>query len=114
MAYERASTLKQQGTLTSGNDRQNLGTIAPLNIPGPTPTTNASNAQTQQALSELALVHKDIDGDCQQLLTLERSEPGDFPLLQKIPETVLKTSALSERSQAPTEDGQFAQSRTVG
>ncbi len=87
-----------------------------MNTPGPTPTTNASDAQnkqTQQALSELAIVLKDIDGDCQRLLTLERSEAGDFPLVQKIAESVLKTSALSERIQALIEYGQFAQARAV-
>jgi PAS domain S-box-containing protein len=111
-----SSTLEHQDTLTTGNDRQNFGTIAPLNTPGPTPTTNASDAQdkqTQQALSELAIVLKDIDGDCQQLLTLERSEAGDFPLVQKIAESVLKTRTFSERIQTLIEHGQFAQARAV-
>src|SRR5258706_12374493 len=113
---DTSSTHAQQGTLTSENDRQNFGTIAPLNIPGPTPTTDASNAQstqTQQALSELALVLKDIDGDCQQLLTFERSQAGDFSLMQKIADSVHKTRAFSERIQALIEHGQFAQARTV-
>src|SRR6266851_1955051 len=94
---DTSSTLEHQGTSTTEYYRQNFGTIAPLNTSGPTATTNASDAQnkqTQQALSELALVLKDIDGDCQQLLTLERSEAGDFPLVQKIANSVLKTSAL--------------------
>jgi PAS domain S-box-containing protein len=111
-----SSTLEHQDTLTTENDRQNFGTIAPLNTSGPTPTTNASDAQNkqmQQTLSELALVLKDIDGDCQQLLTLERSEAGDFPLMQKIADSVPKTRALSERIQALIEHGQFAQARTV-
>jgi PAS domain S-box-containing protein len=111
-----SSTLEHQDTLTTENDRQNFGTIAPLNTSGPTPTTNASDAQNkqmQQALSELALVLKDIDGDCQQLLTLERSEAGDFPLMQKIADSVPKTRALSERIQALIEHGQFAQARAV-
>lgn len=113
---DTSSTLEHQDTLTTENDRQNSGTVAPLTTPGPTPTTNASDAQnkqTQQALSELALVLKEIDGDCQQLLTLERSEAGDFPLVQKIAENVLKTSALSRRIQALIEHEQLAQARTV-
>jgi methyl-accepting chemotaxis protein len=113
---DTSSTFEHQDTLTTENDRQNFGTVAPLHTPGPTPTTNASDAQnkqTQQALSELALVLKEIDGDCQQLLTLERSEAVDFPQVQKFAESVLKTRALSERIQALIEHGQFAQARTV-
>jgi PAS domain S-box-containing protein len=106
----------QQGTPTTEHYRQNFSAIAPLNMPEPTPTTNArdaQNTQTQQALSELALVLKDIDRDCQQLLTFERSQAGDFPLMQKIAGSVHKTRAFSERIQALIEHGQFAQARTV-
>ncbi len=86
-----------------------------------TPTVDASNEQgkqTQQTLSELALVLKDIARDRQQLLAFESPaqrnvKAKDFPLVQRVADGILKTSALSEHIQTLVKQEQFAQARTV-
>jgi len=86
-----------------------------------TPTVDASNAQskqTQQTLSELALVLKDIARDRQQLLAFESPaqrnvNAKDFPLVQRVADGILKTSALSEHIQTLVKQAQFAQARTL-
>lgn len=86
-----------------------------------TPTNDASNTQskqTKQTLSELAFVLNDIARDRQQLLAFERPaqrnvNAKDFPLVQKVADGVLKTSALSERIQTLVKQAQFAQARTL-
>ena len=78
------------------------------------PITKAQSKQIQQqTLSELALVLKDIDGDCQQLLAFERPEPKDFLLVQKIADNLLQTKALSGRIQTLAQNAQFAQAHTI-
>jgi PAS domain S-box-containing protein len=117
----QSSSPAQQGTLTTENDLQDFSTVVPLNPAGPTPTTNASDAQSkqiQQTWSELAVVLKDIDGDRQHLLAFERPDQRnvnvkDFPLVHKVAGGILKMRTLSERIQALIIHGQFAQARTL-
>ena len=81
-------------------------------------TSNAQSKQTQQTLSELSLVLKEIASDRQQLLAFEslaqrNVHARDFPLVQRVANGVLKTSALSQHIQALVTQAQFAQARTV-
>lgn len=84
-------------------------------------TVNASSIQskqTQQSLSELALVLKDIARDREQLLAFESPSQRnvnarDFPQVQRVADGVLKMSALSQNIQALLTQKQFAQARTV-
>jgi PAS domain S-box-containing protein len=86
-----------------------------------TPTNDASNMQskqTKQTLSELAFVLNDIARGRQQLLAFEpptqrNVNAKDSPLVQKVADGVLKTSALSERIQTLVKQAQFAQARTL-
>ena len=116
----RSSPSAQQGATTE-DELRNFSTVAPVNTPEPTPTTSAPPAQskqTQQTLSELALVLRDIDRDRQHLLAFENPHhrnvnAKDFPLVHKVADGILKMRALSERIQALIPQGQFAQARTL-
>ncbi len=117
---DQSSPSAQQGATTE-NELQHFSTVAPVNTPEPTPTTSANTAQskqTQQTVSELAFVLKDIDGDRQQLLAFESPHQRnvnarDFPLVHKVADGVLKMRALSERIQALIKQEQFAQARAL-
>jgi PAS domain S-box-containing protein len=106
----------QPGISPIESDQQPFDTVTPLDVPGASPT-DVSNGQSQQArlqtLPELALVLKDIDGDCQQLLAFERPEQKDFILVQGIASNLHKTKALSERIQTLTKHAQIAQARAI-
>lgn len=91
-----------------------------LDTPELTPTVIApgeQGKQDQQTLSDLAAVLKEIAGERQKLLAFEHSVQGsivnDLPLVQRVADGVLKTSALSERLQALFLQGQGAQARSL-
>jgi len=81
-------------------------------------TSNSQSKQTQQTLTELALVLKDIARDRQQLLAFESLDQRninarDLPQVQRVADGVLKTSALSQYIQTLVTQAQFAQARTI-
>lgn len=71
-------------------------------------------APDQGVTTELAVVIKEIDGTCQQLLAFERTEPGeDLTLVQRVADTTHKTSILSENIQTLVQHKRLAQARTL-
>jgi two-component system phosphate regulon sensor histidine kinase PhoR len=81
----------------------------------PTPTTGLTpDNQAQRTVAELTTVRKEIAKDCQQLLTLERSEAGeDLKLAQQITSITGKTNVLSARIQALVEQGYVNEARSL-
>ena len=85
------------------------------------PTVDRSNTQskqTQQTLTELALVLKDIARDRQQLLAFESLDQRnvnarDFPQVQRVADGVLTTSTLSQHIQTLVTHAHITQARTV-
>lgn len=84
----------------------------------PITASTPQSKQAQQTLSELAFLLKEIAGDRQHLLAFEN--PGtknvnvrDFPLVKKVADGVLRSSALSQTIQTLVTQAQFAQARSI-
>ena len=91
------------------NEPSDVDTIMPTST-----SIHAQSAQMrQQTLSELTTVLKDIDEDCQQLLSFEKTEPKDLPQAQKIVRDLLRTREISIRIQTLTGQAAIAQARML-